>query len=663
VNPDSPRLRHGILGIVALSLFAALFARLLFLQVMTAPTYQVAAEANRARVVAEQAPRGRILDRNGKVIVDNRISIVVTLERTRFKELSKSRQDAILGRLAEELTKAGKLTTVAQLRRRLADQRFSPYQPVPLAQDIPETLEVYLAEHHDDFPGVAVEPVAVRHYPYGAVAAHLLGYVGEINGDELKDKKGSKKPYEQGDDIGKSGVERIYEDDLRGRPGLRRIEVDANGDPIRVIDRKEPIPGDDLVLSVDIDLQAAAEQALAVGIKATRQRPVRSGPPTVTPAGSIVVLDPQDGSVLAMASYPNYNPSDFVNGITTPQWDYLNDPAHHYPLNNRAIQGQYAPGSTFKLITAYAAMKTGMINAHTSIYDRGSLQVGNRLFKNAGTKAYGMVDIRRAITVSSDVFFYGLGRDFWAQRGKYGETAIQTAAEDFGLGQPTGVPLPSEQSGRMPTPEQRKQFCRQPGVKCVDDRWFPGDNVITAIGQGDVLVTPLQLADAYATFANGGTLYSPNVALRVLRHGSKQVVRQIAPRVVHQVNLPPEIRQPILDGLVGVTQNREGTAYAVFQGFPNDTFPVAAKTGTAEVHGKADTAVFSAFGPAPAPKFVVTVMLEEAGFGGVAAAPVARKVLDYVSGAVPLPPAPLGGVPGPDAKDLQTDQAASGRAD
>jgi penicillin-binding protein 2 len=636
VNPDSPRLRIGIIGIVAVSLFAALFARLWYLQVAASSQYQVQARANQQRTIIEEAPRGRILDRNGIVIVDNRTSIVVTVDRTQLKALDTAAQTDDLTRLAAELTSYQIPTTVPDIEARLKDVRVSPYAPVPVAEDVPEELEVYLREHHDDFPAVSVEVKSVRRYPFGRLAAHVIGYVGPINGDELKAKANAGKNYQQSDEIGKSGVEKIYEDDLRGMPGRRIIEVDAHGDPIRTLRNTPPEPGNDVYLSIDVRVQALAEASIPEALAAARARPPASGPRHAAPAGSIVVTDPNTGQVIAMASYPDYDPAVFVNGISTADFQQLQDPKAHGPLNNRAIQGEYAPGSTFKLFTATAALRSGMIRPTDTIYDIGSYRVpqctsddaaAGCVFHSGG--AHGRVDLRRAISVSSDVFFYDLGARFYFARNDYGY-AIQDTARDYGLGGQTGVPLPSEHAGFIPDPDNVKARHDANPTAYPYGTYQAGNNVNLAIGQGDTLVTPLQLVNAYATFANGGTLYSPNVALKVVKAGTsgstESVVRAIDPRVLHQLDLPPEVRQPILDGLIGAT-HRGGTAGTPFEGFPGWT--VAGKTGTAQVSGnKADTSLFAAFAPAETPQYAVAAVLEESGFGAEAAAPLVRRMLE-----------------------------------
>ena len=648
---ESPRLRLGVLGIVVIALFVPLFARLWYLQVLSSESFTEAAEANRVRIVQVEAPRGRILDRDGTVLVDNRVSIVVTVDRVRFAELEDAERTAMLERLAAELTRYGSPATVEQLEARVDDVRYSRYAPVPVAEDATEELKIYIEEHEELFPSVAVERVAVRRYPYGTRAAHVIGYVGAIVDEELEERANKPKTYIPGNQIGKTGVERIYEDDLRGTPGQTVFEVDALGDPVRVLEdlSTPPIPGDDVWLTIDIETQALAEDLLAQALEDARNRRVSgSNLPNRGNAGSVVVTDPGNGEVLAMASYPVYDPGDFVSGMSSTQYEYLTSDAADKPIFNRAIQGEYAPGSTFKLFTGLAAMATGLRTPEQTILDRGSFTLeecrGQCTWRNAGSKAYGTVDMRRAMTVSSDVFFYSIGADFWVNRGGLGEEALQEVVRRFGFDQETGVPLPSEQDGRIPTPQQRKaQYEANPELFLTGD-WFTGDNVNMAIGQGDVAVTPLQLANGYATFANGGTRYAPNIALKITRSGSPETVkRSFEPRISSEVEIDPAHRQALLDGLIGVTTLPGGTATATFSGFPNDTYPVAGKTGTAQVNGKADTALFTAFGPAQAPDRQVAIVLEESGFGGTAAAPVARALFDVFAGVAPMPVIQPGG--------------------
>ena len=651
-----PRLRLSVLGVVAVALFVALFARLYDLQIVGSPEFQVQAEANRVRTVQVPAPRGRILDRNGTVLVDNRIAVVIAINRNEFNDLAEEDRNMLVVRLVGELNRVGKTITADQISRRVNDERFSRYAPVPVASDVPEQLKIYLEEHAAEFPSVTVERTAVRTYPYRELAANVIGYVGKINETELAAVASVEdKPYTLNDDIGKTGVEKTYEQYLRGTPGVRQIEVDAQGDAVRVISETLPRPGSDVELTIDIDVQALAQRRLEQGLEAARARPPRNGNPANRGTrGAVVVEDPNNGQVIAMASYPNYDPTPFVDGIDGAEWAYLNDPANNYPLNNWAIQGQWAPGSTFKLFTGYAALMSGLIAPDTVFYDSGGYQIpgctGLKCFRsNSGGAAYGSLRIPEALTVSSDAFFYNVGAQFWLQRDHLGgDAGMQQYIQGWGIGEESTIPLRGEASGRLPTPAWRRDFCEK--TDCNDPEWRAGDNVNLAVGQGDLVLTPLQLANGYATFANGGTRYQPKIATRILPPDGEPIT--VEPEVVTRVDLPAWVREPLMEGLLGVT--RSGTGASAFSGFDLDGWAVAGKTGTAQVDNKADTAVFASFGPAPAPRYAIAVFMEESGFGGSNAAPVSRALYDALSGAVPLDPAPLGGLANVPEGDLQT---------
>ncbi|MGI8663787.1 MAG: penicillin-binding protein 2 [Acidimicrobiales bacterium] len=661
MNPENPRLRLGVLGLVVLSLFATLFSRLWYLQILASDQFKLQASANSTRTVLEPAPRGRVLDRHGKILVDNRVSTVVTVDRQRLAKPGKPERSALLGRLADELTRyTGEARTVDDIEKRLADVRYSPYTPVPVAEDVSKDLELFLEEHSPDLDGaVAVTAATIRNYPLGRTASHILGYVGSITESEFKARGADPKTYELDDQIGKTGVEQTYEADLRGTPGKRVLEVDAKGDTVRQITNDAPIPGDDLVLSIDADIQATTEATLREQLDIARGTRNSDGSYNASPAGSAVVLDPNTGEVIAMASYPDFDPSTFTKPIPTDLWNQLNDPANQFPLNNRALQGQYAPGSTFKLITAYAALQAGLITPETPYVDTGVYKIpgctgdpAGCTRTNSGGTAHGTVNLTRALTVSSDTYFYKLGADFWSDRSRLGD-GIQKAADAFGLGAETGVPLTGEQSGWVPTPENQKQrHDANPGAFPTAS-WFTGDNVNIAIGQGDMLVTPLQLANAYAAFANAqGALFSPNVAREVHRGTTGEIVRIISPRQLKTVAILPEQRDAMLQGFEGVTANASGTAYAAFRDFPG--WAVAGKTGTAEVHNnkESNNALFVGFGPAAGAQYVGAAVLENSGFGAVAAAPVIRRVFQGIADPAQQPHVGPGGaldrsVPGP----------------
>jgi penicillin-binding protein 2 len=659
MSEPAPQLRVAAVGIVVFSLFAALFARLYYLQVLDPRTIEEVRGGQLFRTVAYQGERGRILDRNGKVMVDNRESIVITIDRKHFDAIpTAAARDDLLTRLARTLNDAGVPMKVEDIRARLVDKRYDPFKPVPIAEDVSPELEVYLLERASQFPSVDTSRVELRRYPMGPLAAHVLGYVGAINQDELDSKKQSPKPYDPGDEIGKSGVERIYEDDLRGKPGQRMIEVDARGVEVGTRSVVDPGAGSDLQLTLDADLQRSVEQMLAQSLADARVRPKRkpTDPEVKAPGGAAIVMDVKTGELLALASYPTFNPADFVGGISAFRFAELNGPAAHAPLNDRAVTSAYAPGSTFKLITAYAALSTGLVNSADIYRDRGSYTIekceaqggAGCTFSNANGTSYGSVDLPRALTVSSDVYFYRLGEMFWNNQNKLGPVPVQTAARAFGLGSPTGVQLTDEGSGNIDDPQQRIARNRENPTAFPNKDWFTGDNVNLAIGQGDVSVTPLQLVDAYAALANGGTLISPSLARSVIDPTTGAAERQFKPRVRGTIGLPPEIRDPLMQGLLGVVSNKDGTAHNSFLGFPVDTFPVAGKTGTAEVDPgkKADTSLFAAFGPVNDPKYAVVAVLEESGFGADAAVPLVRQIFDVLRTQGQPPPPPGTVMPG-----------------
>jgi len=665
VSSPSAHFRLGVVGVVVLSLFAVMLLRLGYLQVLDADRYAQASEANRVRVVVEEAPRGRILDVRGRVIVDNRTSRVVTIERGKLADLDAGTRDEVLGRLAGELTSFGVPTKVARLERRLADPQYDPVQPVPVAIDVPEEFEVFLAERSNDFPGVTVSRQSVRDYPYGETAAHLVGYVGRISAEEYElateataaatsgepvdgqsttlERAAATKPYQPDSGVGRSGVERAWEDALRGVPGRRTVEVDALGNPVRTVDVIPAVPGDDVQLSVDIDLQQRAEVQLANQLGSLRGSRVRGGGVTRAPAGAVVMMDPRDGSLRAMASYPTFAPADFVNGISSERYEALTGGADiDNPLINRALSGQYAPGSTFKPISAWAALLGGIIGPDTTYADGGVYTIANCTGpgcqrENDSRAALGTVGIPRSLTQSSNVFYYWIGDNFYAARAQQGDL-FQNALSQLGFGTTTGLGLPGEAAGVIPGPAWKRatyEALPPDQQQFGDPQWYPGDEASLATGQGDFLATPLQMAMAYGVLANGGRLDAPRIVERVLPWDAATTGAtgtEVAPRVVRNVPMQDVWLDRIREGMVGVTASGNGTAANAFRDWDHAAWPVAAKTGTAEVAGRADSSVFGAFGPVGAPEIVAFAVLEESGYGGEAAAPMVRRVLDWYVG-------------------------------
>jgi penicillin-binding protein 2 len=620
------RVRTSIIGVVVIALFSALFARLWYLQVASANEFHQAATKNAIREIREPAVRGRVLDDQGNVLIDNRVANQITVDR----KLTPRQLTTVLERLSALLD-----APVRDLRARVNDARISPYTPVPVATDVPYEKLAYIAEHKEDLPGVRAETVPIRDYPNRSVAAHVLGYVGEINAAELKQQM-PKGEYQLGDEIGKSGVEQAYESDLHGRAGVTRVEVDSTGKVIRTLSERPPTAGHDIRLTLDLEVQRVAETALQQGMDGARKAKdtaYKKGFKTLNaPAGAVLVLDATTGSVVALASNPSYDPNLIVNGIPAETWKAWQDPSSNFPLLDRAVAGQYAPGSTFKLVSAVAALRAiPNFNVNTTINDTGKYAYPtdpDHPFSGEG--APGRVDLNHALAVSSDVYFYTVGGDLYSlwKRQQPGGDALQTTARDFGFGSPTGIALPNEATGRVPDPTWKAKIHEQnPGAFPYPD-WLPGDNILSAIGQGDMLVTPIQLATAYATLANGGTRFSPRLADAVLDAKGK-AIRALPSIELGQVAINPTWRSTILTGLQNVVEYSKGTAYGAFAGFPKGL--AAGKTGTAQVEGKQNTSWFVGLTPAQEPRYVVLAVVEEGGYGAQTAAPIVRAVMEQLN--------------------------------
>jgi len=649
---DSQPLRLSILGIVAVALFTALLSRLWFLQVMAAPAYQAEGEANRTRTVVVEGPRGRILDRNGVVLADNRESVVVTVDAYTLDRAEDP--DVILDELVVELAAGGVATTVKDIRTAMSDWNGDPFRPIVVAEDVPRDLYYTLSEKASTMPGVGVEMGLERVYPYGTLAAHVLGYTGEINEAEMASHADDEvKPYELGDTIGKAGVELQYESQLRGTPGSITFEIDPLNRIVAIVDEVPPAPGYDLQLTIDSDIQGLAERALETEmVNARTSGEFSNDQPVTAPAGGAVVEDPQSGQILAMASSPTFDPNELTQGVSSDRYAQLatNCAETLCALRNRTIQDGYAPGSTFKPFSGYAALTTGAREPNTPINDGGSFTlencVGRCTFFNAGKAPHGSVDMRKAIRVSSNVYFYGVGSTFAYNEDRFGGRPMQDTAELFGFGSQSGVPLPLEYGGLIVDAESKRERHEANPDAFPEGRWEIGDDVNLAVGQGDFEVTPLQLANAYATMGNGGTLYAPNIALALIDPQTGEPVRTFGSRSRAEIDLDGEARQVLVDGLVGVTTDGEGTAARVFAGFPGG-FVVAGKTGTAQVGGKASSSVFAGFAPAENPQYSWAIIVEQGGYGSAVSAPIARRILEPLAlrdtQNMPLPTTPLPG--------------------
>jgi penicillin-binding protein 2 len=599
-RPASPQLalRVAIIGGVALVLFGVIFFRLWYLQVLTGDHYRAEANNNRVREVTVQAPRGKIVDRNGRVLVDNRIAYAVTLspdkapDTPRAKAKLYRRLSAVLGMKRKEID-----SEVAEQFKQV------PFSPAIVKSDVQPEQFAYLLENQDRFPGVDVEQVALRKYPAGPIGAHLFGTVGEVNGDQLKEKR--YRGVKQGDRVGQSGIEYAYDRYLRGRDGATRYQVDALGHSRARLNERQPEAGRQLRLSVDFDVQKVGQQALN-GRKA-----------------AFVVMDVKTGEVRALGSSPSFDPNVFAKRIRQADYKRLSNPLNGAPLLNRATQSVYPTGSTFKLITATAGLESGLITPGTVVFDGGSFSFGGRAWKNAGGAANGPVALRKALQVSSDVYFYRLGLE---ANGAGNGHAIQHWAERLGLGHSTGIEIPGESPGVIPSPEWRNKLFKK---KQTDRPWSAGDNMNLAVGQGDVQVAPLQLAVAYATIANGGFVVRPHLGERV-EDADGRVVQEFNTPARKKLDIKPEYRQAILEGLRDAAGAPGGTSYPVFKDFP---IPVAGKTGTAEKGpGRPDQSWYAGLAPYPNPRYVVVATDEAGGFGVNVAAPIVRRIMAELFG-------------------------------
>jgi penicillin-binding protein 2 len=605
-------LRIAVVGGLALALFAVLLFRLWDLQVLSGQKYLAEANNNRTREFRVTAPRGDILDRNGKAIVDNRTSLALQVNPQKLPPLPARRQ--------AELARLGALAhmSLRQVRGTMHEQlKVAAGAPVTLRRDVGYDLVYYLQENQSRFPGVQVQRVFVRHYPDGTLAAHVLGSVGEVSEEQLKEARYRK--LQPGDEVGQGGVEDTYDRFLRGQPGLTRIQVNALGQPTPggQLVSTPPVPGDSLKLSIDSSVQAAGEQALAA-----------RGLP-----GAFVTMNVNNGQILGLGSFPTFDPSVFTKPMTQAQVNdlYRNPAASHV---DRATQGLYPTGSTFKPITAMAALNTGVITPQTTIEDGGSITIGGETFQNAGGASYGTLSLVPALQVSSDVFFYTLGLKMW------NTGALQHWAHMLGIGRPTGIDLPEQAVGLLPSKQWRDRLYRKGET---ERPWSAGDNVQLATGQGDLQTNPLQMAIAYATVANGGTVVTPHVGMEV-DDSAGRVLKEFEPPPRRHVHVDSTYRAAILEGLHQAAQSPGGTSYAVFGGFP---VPVAGKTGTAQRPPNPDQSWYIVMAPYPNPRIVTAVTIEQGGFGVESAAPAALQILEaYFNKHTTGTAGPNGGSPG-----------------
>ncbi|WP_354697637.1 Peptidoglycan D,D-transpeptidase MrdA [Paraconexibacter sp. AEG42_29] len=660
--PVSPQLaiRVAALGVVAFMLFAIIFFRLWYLQVLSGDQYLAQAQTNKVRVQPLPAPRGSIVDRNGDTIVGNESAIVVKIRPDSLpaseKKAAADYGDAVIARSQRPKGSQGAPIVIPEIPqdlaprfRRLATTLAMPtrriqeivvrglflagYAPITVREGVDESVQGYIAERQEEFPGVSVDRAFIRTYPGKELAAQILGTVGQVSQEQLDAK--TFPGVTLGSIVGKTGIEREYDKYLRGRDGKERILVDAQGNPRGEGLRIEPKPGNDLQLTLDLGVQRTGQVSYAS---------IAGSKP-----GAFVAMDPRNGDVIAMGSFPSFDPSLLAKPISQKQYDRIfNDGST--PQFNRATGANYATGSTFKPITALAGLEDGKISTTDTINDQGCLKIGVQERCNAKKAVFGPVDLRDAMKVSSDIYFYLLGQSTNTRDPDGG--AIQRVARKFGFERQTGIDLPSESQGLVPDPTWRKKVgedekqCRRDkgipqdaslatagagGCAISDGRqWSIGDNVSLSIGQGDLQATPLQMAVAYAGFAQSGRIPRPRLG-RAVTDDRGALIQTLPASGGRSVKIDPEYRDAIMDGLHLAASAEGGTSTSVFDGWNQSRFPVFGKTGTAQVTTRVlDQSWYLAYsydGPDKKRPIVVAVTVEDGGFGAETAAPIACQIL------------------------------------
>ncbi len=648
----------ALAGLV-LVLGGLLVGRLVQWQVLEEPTRSALAEETNTRQVLTPALRGRILAADGSPLVANDASSVLTVDPQVLLE-SPDEGRALLASVAQAIELDsdkvwGRTRVCGRPGAPPVPSCFSgsPYQPIPVAYDVDPVAALAVLEHPEDYPGIALSAVPVRTHTANDVnAAHVLGYLGRPTQPEVEAAEGSLDPS---DLVGRTGLEAVYDRRLRGIPGRSTLRVDPRGVVTGRVSSSDPHQGLDLRTHLQPGVQAHVETVLA---RTVRQARADDSPPD---SAAAVVLDVRTGGVVAAASWPTYDPQIWIDGVTQDQLDRLTAPEGGEPLVNRVLAETFPPASTFKAISLPAALESG-IDPRAEYACPGSLEIAGQRFTNFESRAHGPLDLQRTIEVSCDTIFYSWAYDTWRDLGGLSQAKdlrdpYVLLAQDFGLGTRTGIDLPGEVTGLIPGREWKREFweatkddsCARAGAgypeetdaarrrfleqlareNCADGwQYRPGDAVNFAIGQGDVAVTPLQMAVVYAAIANGGTLWTPQVADALLT-AQGETMQTFAPEQAGEVFLDKQTLQIVRNGLEGV--NRRGTGAPAFAGFDLDTYPVAGKTGSAESFGRRSTAWYASYGPINDPRYAVVVVVEQGGIGGEVAAPAARRIWDLLS--------------------------------
>ncbi len=654
------RLRLVVVQALVLSLFVTLFARLWYLQVLSGEAYQAQAAEQSIRDLVVQPARGLIVDDMGRPLVANRTSWVISVDRTLLAKMAEQEQEALLRRVSRTVDERYRDVLARTLlcgepgSMQGTCWNGSPYQPVPVAEDVGQDTAVSILEQSEDFPAVLAEPQSVRAYPspYGINAAHLLGYLSPITESELEEAEGKGDDSVHGASVvGRAGVEKQYDRFLRGEPGYRQVAVDSMGRVLGDSGEVKGRVGHTLVTSIDSRVQAVVERQLDKTIALARRTtdPV-TGRPYAADSGAALVMDATNGRIVAMAGRPTYDPSVWVSGISSKALSRLYSEKAGTPLLFRATQGQFAPGSTWKPFMTAGALSNGFTQ-DTRLDCSSSFTVGNRAFKNFESGAYGYIGFDKALQVSCNTFFYRIGHHFWQ---KFGTDVADVNAKDplvsmakiFGFGSETGIDVPGEASGRIADRKWKREYfeanqdyyCRigkQPGSDflhvfarefCIEGfAYRAGDAVNFAIGQGDTIVTPLQLARAYAAISNGGTLWEPRVGKAIVDPSGK-LVQRIEPKRQSRVKVSQRTLDYIDTALLGTT--RTGTSSWRFIDFPLDQVKIRSKTGSAEVYGKQSTSWLASYDK----QYVVVMMVSQGGTGSGTSGPAVRKIWEALYG-------------------------------
>lgn len=658
------RLRLVVLQALVFSLLATLGVRLWYLQVLSGEDYQGQAAAQSVREIVVQPQRGLIVDAMGRPLVTNRLTWVVSIDTTLLGKMEPGVRRKLLRRtgnvIGERPRAIGKRLVLCGTEGAVPGMCWngSPYQPVPVATDVPQAAALRIKEQAEDFPGVIAEEQTVREYPepFGVNAAHVLGYLSPVTKDELDAAEAAGDTSVNGASVvGRAGVEKEYDAWLRGQPGYQRVAVDSNGRVLGDVSDLAAQPGDTLVTSIDAKVQSVVEQQLHDMIMTARGTvDTVTGRPYEADSGAAIVMEADTGRIVAMASQPTYDPSVWAGGITEKQLARLYSEAAGTPLLGRATQGQFAPGSTWKPFMTAGALTNGY-STDTILDCSSSFTVGNRAFKNYESGAYGPISFAKALEVSCNTFFYRVGYNYWAQYGSdvadvNAKDPLVEEAKDFGFGSPTGIDIPGEASGRIADRKWKRDYYRSQkdyycdiAEKPQDEKtsdfvylfarefciegyaYRAGDAANFAIGQGDTIVTPLQLARAYGALANGGTLYEPRIGKAIVSP-SGEVIRRIKPSVQGEVDLPDHVLTYIDEALKNVT--RVGTMAWRMGGFPLDDVVIRAKTGSAEVYGKQSTSWVASY----TDDYVVVMMVSQGGTGSGTSGPGIRKIWEALYG-------------------------------